>query len=280
MLRRLGFICMCSFFLLAAGCATTKIAIKTMPSNAEVKIFNYDLDLKDSITSDQLYEVLNSSDFFPEGQENATIGIYASKENFSPTLQRFTIQKGQINELNILTLSPLNTEISIETDPQGARAYFYESYDDARRDYNGDKAIKFLMNQEIDRDSAGQAKSILNFNAGFGSSADKLQYVLPSWTKEENIMITTPFLGKYTKRASRDAHKGIRAIRIVKEDYIPFVTSIEIHPGKINTFSYKYLLCMFDICCNFVLEYKYDNFSYFLDFLFSPKLNNIFEYIR
>ena len=234
MLRRVGLIVLCGLMLLAFGCASTKIAVKTMPSDAEVKLFNYDLDLKDSFTSDKLYEVSNADDFFPEGKDTAVIGIYASKENFSPTLQRFTIRKGQTNEPNTLNMQPLSTEVSIETEPQGARAYFYTSNEDARNDYNAEKAVKFLMNQEIDKGSAGQVKSIHNFNA-----ANKLQYVLPAWTKEENIMITTPFLGKYTKTASAFAHKHIRAIRIVKEGYIPLVAHIEIHPGKVNAFSYK-----------------------------------------
>lgn len=222
-----------------AGCGATKMTIRTIPSGADVKLVNAKGEQKDKVVSDVDYAIENRKDFFLHGDQ-AQVFLVATKEGYKPAIEIAHIVQGQDNDdVDMINLEPLDTEISFETTPPGARIRFFAERGDALQ--FGGKGLAFLpkdfvvLPRGLTGEQVDALKRLLDLEktentelTAFGSEPQMVQH------------ITTPFSERYTEKTVRaNAFRNSYFIRIEKEDYLIEITEIDIRPGKSNTFSYQ-----------------------------------------
>jgi len=214
--------------------------IRTIPSGADVKLVNEKGEQKDKVTTDTHYKMEHPKDFFLSGKY-AKVLLVMNKEGYKPHIVSAAVVKGEDNEdLDIIKLEPLDTEISFETNPPGARIRFFPDRNSALS--YGKEGENFLPKEFVplppmlSTEEVQSLKRLLDVEKTFdihvaADSSDRM------FVKH----ITTPFSERYTEKTVRDpaVFRPSYVIRIDKEDYLSQITEIDIRPGKSNTFSYQ-----------------------------------------
>jgi len=221
-----------TLLLFLSACATS-ITIKTDPSGADVKIVNESYEQKDKVHSDVVYRVRNSDDLFANGKKSARVLFIAFKEGYKPTYLYSNIIKGQANDPPIIGLEVLNTEISFETTPPGAKIRFFK---DEKSTYNlrgKEGLVEFLTNEYVplSEESSERLKELFNVARTHGKKITA--------GKQTAKYITTPFSERFSEKTVKNDFDKTYFIRIEKENYLTSFKEISINPGESNVFSFQ-----------------------------------------
>ena len=239
--------------LLMTGCASTKISLKTNPPGADVVLINIEGEQKARTRSNTSFTVNIEEDFFSDNnvmgvdmsligdKETALVPAVITKENYLPKLHIYEMIRGDKNEkTRVVDLEKLNSTITLETDPPGAKIYFFASKEDAINFYNTNQKRRVKPSSFLEKDA------VQNLNSRYSNSR-KINDILSSYLEDldqstkrrEADSIITPFTQKYTSNTVSRDFNGLKVALIEKKGYLPIVEDIAFKAGESNFYSFK-----------------------------------------
>ncbi|ARU54514.1 hypothetical protein OLMES_0410 [Oleiphilus messinensis] len=223
------------------GCSSTQIAIKTKPPGAEVRLINNQGQLKAKVVSDVSYKIENSNDYFTQdGVETTWVHALATKEGYRPGVKTLAgIRNGEKNDgLAIIALDKLDSTIAFETSPPGAKITFYQNKDEARTDWNSNKALPLLSKEYVPL-ARNNANLPPNISRTIELVEDHLKDVDYTADPVHRKFINTPFHQQYTADTVNQEFANIGAVKVEKEGYLPVIKEISIKGGESNVFAFQ-----------------------------------------
>jgi len=235
------------------GCASTKMSIKTNPPGADVVLINIEGEQKARTRSNTSYNVNIEEDFFQDNsvmgmdmsmmgdKEVALVPAVITKENYLPKLHIYEMTRGDKNEkTDVVDLEKLNSTITLETDPPGAKVYFFASKEDAINFYNTDQKARVKPATFLEKDAV---QSLRVYSAQSNKINDILSAYLEdldqSTKRREASNIITPFTQKYTSNTVSRDFRNLKVALIEKNGYLPIVEDIAFKAGESNFYSFK-----------------------------------------
>ena len=217
-----------------AGCSSTSISLRTEPSDANVKFYSKEGMIYEGRSNIYNYQIDKRYDeqVFKDLKQ-AQLGFVIEKQGYRPLFGIMSVLKGQEIKPNTIKLDNLNTEISFDVDPPGAKAILYPSIEDARKDKgmrNKGRVVSIPLGesfggnyQDYQLDQFPDLKNKYNSQIHF----------------ETDYILTLPWKQSYTEETARAELTKVKAIRLEAEDYVPEIKEVSIRPGQSTVIAYK-----------------------------------------
>jgi hypothetical protein len=219
----------------SAGCSTTTMSLRTEPASALVKFYSHAALIHEQQSNiiDFKFEKQFLDEVFKDEQQTAELGLVIEKQGYRPLFRVLTVRKGQDTRPELINLEKLNTEISFDIDPPGAKAILYASIEDARRDkgMRDPGKVKMIPLGEVFGGSRKESE-FMRFPELKAKYSSQIQFA-------EDFMLTLPWSAAYTDETANMKIVTVRAVRLEAEDYVPQVKEISIRAGQSNVFVYK-----------------------------------------
>ena len=149
--------------------------------------------------------------------------------------------RGDKNEkTSVVDLEKLNSTITLETEPPGAKVYFFESKEDAINFYNTNQRQRVKSSSFLEKDAVQSLNSR-------SSQSRKINEILSSYLEDldqstnrrEASNIITPFTQKYTSNTVSRDFNNLKVALIEKNGYLPIIEDVAFKAGESNFYSFK-----------------------------------------
>lgn len=224
---------------LITGCASTQFSIKTKPPGANVVLINWEGEQKATTRSNTAHSIEIEEDYFNGTVQSTPIAAIITKENYLPKLHLYSVTRGGKNEdTPVVGLDKLNSTITLETDPPGAKMYFFESKEDAINFYKPSNRAqpKSFLEKDVVASLSKRYNNTRNINEILGDYLEDLDH---SMVRKESNHIVTPFNQNYTSNAVTNEFSDLKVVVIEKDGYLPIIDEVSFKPGESNFYSFK-----------------------------------------